>query len=142
MHNYSHLQSSFLVGPEACIKVTNPVSQKCITARAIIDTGAVMTCIRSDIIEQINQEPNLLSFGEDVTLMDYSEKMINYPTCSILLSLINAFGSPDYSARLTVAILPARRFRNYGIIGRDVLNSRKIILDCLKEPETWTVHAT
>jgi hypothetical protein len=139
---YTNLQSSFLLGPEAFITVTNPVNHKAITARAIIDTGATITCIRSDIIEQINQKQNL-SFGEDIILMDYSEKEIKYPTCSILLSLISPYsGSLDYSARLTVAILPARRSRNYGIIGRDVLNSRKIILDCLKEPETWTIHST
>jgi hypothetical protein len=139
MYTYGFLQNS-IVGPEAYIKITNPVNKKSTPTRAIIDTGATITCIRSDIIEKINQTPNLLTFGNDITLLDYSGKEVKYPTCSVLLSLINNSGSLDYFERITVVVLPSRRLRNYGIIGRDVLNSRKIILDCLKEPESWSIH--
>ncbi len=137
MYNYGNLQSPLLVGPEAKIKISHPVDSKAeITINAIIDTGAVFTAVPEFVIEQLQSlSPSPLSKSLPILAKGPFGNPINLSTYWLCLTLVNNNGATDYAASLKIAALPNKC---YAIIGRDILNSRKVILNTY--PEFWSMH--
>lgn len=116
MYKYGNLQTIKVPGPEALLEVQNPsdASQKCQIV-GVLDTGAKMTVIPEDAIASIG---NLVS--STVIVREASGNMLSAKKYFVNLTI------DEYKFNeVEVVALP----RNYAIIGRDILNNLKIILD-------------
>ncbi len=126
MFKYGNLQSPNIPAPQASIKLSNPLepSQSC-QVDAIVDTGALMTCIPELEIKQL---------GKSLT---YSTIKVREPNGNILsrktyfIDILIA----DYEHKNIEVIAISKK---YALIGRDILNQHKVILDAPNQ--RWSLN--
>lgn len=117
MPTYGTLQTMVRVGPQCSIEILNPSSNfRSCKLDAVIDSGAVMTCIPSSHLQRIG---NLIS-GEDVILSDANGHKIRQETYYIHLDFLDFKASIE---QIRVISLPGK---SYALIGRDILNRYKL----------------
>lgn len=127
MFSYGYLQTNICPSPECSLQVYNPSnSQRSRSVNAVVDTGAVMTCIPESVIRRIG---NLVK-GENVDMQDANGNKQSKETYFVNLR-IGMYEFPDFR----VIILPSKK---YALIGRDVLNQQKIMLD--GQCEEWRLN--
>lgn len=117
MPTYGTLQTRVRVGPECSIKILNPSSDtlSC-ELGAIIDSGAVMTCIPSSHLQRIG---NLVR-GRDISLLDANGRGVTQETYYINLNF------PDFEATIEEVRIISLPDKAYALIGRDILNMYKL----------------
>ncbi len=117
MFTYGSLQTLTRLSPETSIQLHNPFnnSQSC-NVHAIVDTGAVMTCIPESTITQLGSS---LVYSE-VALRDANNNIQRKRTYFINITIANH----NYENLEVVAIRKA-----YALIGRDILNQHTVVLD-------------
>lgn len=111
--------------PITWINVFNPLDDsKVERVKVIVDTGAEVTCLPQDVIEKLGK---LLYTEVDVTSpIDIDKRKLRLCVLSLRI--------PEQSEPLhDIEVLEIPR--DYGIIGRDILNKYKIVLDA--QSEQW-----
>ncbi len=114
--SYGNTQHSVSPSPEALVKISNPSDfSKICDVMGIIDSGAVMTCIPESILSQLGK----LTYSS-VSIRDINGNIINRKTYIIDIQI------EDYQIKnVEVIVVPKR----YTLIGRDIINQFKIVLD-------------
>ena len=117
MFTYGRLQTSNPLSPETFIQLYNPFndSQNCHT-NAIVDTGAVMTCIPESTIVQLGS-----SLAYNTVLL----KDANGNTEERMTYWINIILADNEYKNIEVIAVP----KGYALIGRDILNRHKVVLN-------------
>ena len=125
MFIYGTLQSYTYLSPQTSIQLSNPSNNsKSLPVDAIVDTGAVMTCIPESAIIQLGES---LVYST-ITVRDINRNFQERKTYFINISIA------DYEYRnIEVVAIP----KKYALIGRDILNRHKIILDAPNEK--WSI---
>ena len=122
MFSYGHLQSRTRPIPQTSIQVHNPLNNSQNSnaeAEAIVDTGAVMTCIPESIIRQLGS--SLLY--STISIKDVNGNLQPRTTCWIDIII------DDYEyENLEVIAIP----KQFAIIGRDILNTHVVVLNALR----------
>jgi gag-polyprotein putative aspartyl protease len=118
MFSYNNLQNESCLGPGTTIKLCNPSNDKrnC-RVQAIVDTGAVMTIIPQSNFRQLG---DLLEYSE-VGVKDVNGNIVIRPTYIISITIDEDNEFSDIEA----IVMP----KSYAIIGRDILNQCKVVLD-------------
>ena len=121
MFSYGRLQTSTHLSPETSIQLYNPLnnSQNC-RANAIVDTGAVMTCIPKSEIKKLG---NSLIYNK-ILVRDANDNIQERKTYWINIVL----AKEEYKNLEVIATS-----KKYALIGRDILNKHKVILDAPEE---------
>ncbi len=121
MFSYGDLQSPTSPIPQASIQLHNPLnnSQNCDTD-AIVDTGAVMTCIPESEIKKLG---NSLVYNK-IFVRDANNNIQERTTYWIDIRL----AENEYT-NIEVVAIPKR----YALIGRDILNQHKVVLNAPKK---------
>ncbi len=114
---YGSLQGETHLSPETSIQLQNPLnnSQNC-DADAIVDTGAVMTCIPESTITQLGSS---LVYST-VLVRDANNNIEERTTYRIDIEI----DGNEYKNLEVVAIS-----KRYALIGRDILNQHKVVLN-------------
>ncbi|SRR5579871_1482731 len=122
--SYGMTQKSKLPAPEITLEVQSPTSmhnRRNVTC--IVDTGASATCLPSVLLESLN-------------LLDYTEKTVEWGSGerkSVRMHTVNlVIGKMVFKDLFVVGIE-----KNYGLIGRDVLNRYHLACDGLNL--VWSV---
>jgi predicted aspartyl protease len=126
--HYEQIQDNYSSpSPIARIKVSNPYSSKneVKNVKAILDTGGGITCIPQSIIKELG------SFVY-TTIKVRSPLDINKIILRRLYSVIIEFDGQENAVE--VLDIP----KDYAIIGRNILNNYKIILN--GPEETWSIE--
>lgn len=120
MANYGNLQTNVSLGPQCLIHIYNPTDAHIgLNISAIIDSGAAITCISEECVRQL---------GNLVRMPSLQIKTSTNGICSVSSYIIGLrFPEFDESFQdLRVISMPRKR---YAIIGRDILNRYKIVMD-------------
>ncbi len=126
MFKYGYTQNHGTPGPESKIIIIAPHSSKrTSTTNAIVDSGAVISCIPESILTDIDQNN-----------LDYSIKNVQGPFGGIR-ERKTYFVSIRIGACLFDRIEVLSIEKHYAIIGRDLLNSYKVSLDPINK--IWSV---
>ncbi len=127
--SYGYIQNKEFAGPETSLKVLNPSdSSKTVTVAAVVDSAAVMTCIPESQVQQLGN----LNYSS-IQIRDLNNTIAEKRTYIIDIELNNH----RFSNVEVIAIS-----KDYALIGRDILNKFKIILDApnlqwsIEKPET------
>jgi hypothetical protein len=125
--HYEKIQDPFSSpSPIALIEVLNPSSSTDrVIVKAILDMGTGITAIPQSIIHRLG---GLFYTTIDVRLPLEINKIISKELYSVIIE----FGEKLHEVK--VLAIP----KNYAIIGRDILNQHKIILDAPNE--VWSVE--
>ena len=128
MFSYGSLQTSTSLAPETSIQLSNPVnsSQSC-QVDAIVDTGAVMTCVPESAIKKLGGSL-LYSL---ITVRDVTGNIQEKKTYIIDITIANY----EYK-NIEVIPIPKESAR----IGRDILNQHKVILDAPNQK--WSLNGS
>ncbi len=115
------LQTTTRLSPQTSIQVLNPAnnSQKC-HVDAIVDTGAVMTCIPESTIIQLG---NSLIY-DFIKVQDFNGHQHEIKIFWIDIKI----GDYSYQNLKVLAIS-----QKYALIGRDILNQHKVVLNAPEE---------
>ena len=117
MFIYGNLQTSTRLSPQISIQLYNPRNNSPNSnVDAIVDTGAVMTCIPESTITQLGSS---LVYSE-VALRDANNNIQKKRTYFINITIADH----NYENLEVVAIRKA-----YALIGRDILNQHKVVLN-------------
>jgi Retroviral aspartyl protease len=120
MSVYGHFQTEICIGPQCKIKIYNPSNSKlCSEILAIVDSGAVATCIPESNIQSIG---NLVK-GQDVRTKDFNNGTKSRETYHINIRIPGT--QPDIMCVRVISV-PGKK---YAVIGRDILNKFKVVLD-------------
>ena len=102
--------------PTLLVKIINPqIPEKEIENKALLDSGAYMTVIPDDLVEGLELLP-----ASEVEVEGYKEGKQKHPTYFINI----AFKDSLFSYMEVIAVK-----RKYVLIGRDILNQTKLVLD-------------
>ena len=126
MFSYGNLQTTTSIAPQASIKLSNPInsSQSC-QVNAIVDTGAVMTCIPESAIKKLDKS---LVYSK-IQVREFNGNIQERKTYFINISIAN------YEHKnIEVLAIP----KEYALIGRDILNQHKVILDAPNQ--RWSLN--
>lgn len=125
MFSYGNLQNQTSLSPQTSIKLSNPSepSQSC-QVNAIVDTGALMTCI---------PESSLRKLGGSLVYSTIIVKDINGNIQERKTYFIN-ISIADYEYKNIEVLAIAKE---YALIGRDILNQHKVILDAPNQK--WSI---
>lgn len=141
MYRYGTLQSSICPSPQADILVFHPSRQSfCVPVAAIIDTGAVMTILPEQIIRdlatisRLGIDPVETRQGTTVT-----DELFPIPVYQLRLTVIATPNlevidtTEDVNITEDISFLNIKvgsiRGKRYAIIGRDILNEKKLVLN-------------
>ena len=121
MFNYGSLQTTNPLTPQASIQLHNPSnnSQNC-EANAIVDTGAVMTCIPEAEIKKLGRA---LRYST-IQMRDANGNVQVRKTYWISIRI----AEHEYEELEVIAIT-----KKYALIGRDILNQHKLVLNAPKK---------
>ena len=117
---YGNTQSLDCVSPDASIKIINPDNTS--TKRpvnAIVDSGAMMTCIPESMIKKLGQ----LRYSF-VNARDFNGNITQKYTYYINIEL---------ETELFTKVEVIAHAKDYALIGRDILNRKKVTLDAPEE---------
>ena len=119
MFIYGSLQTQTRLSPQTTIQVHDPLnnSQHC-EANAIVDTGAVMTCIPESEIKKLGI--NRSGAYRIRLVRDANGNIQERKTYFINISIANY----EYKGIEVISIS-----KKYALIGRDILNQHKVVLD-------------
>jgi len=101
------------------------------TAKAIIDTGATITCVPASIIDAIGRKNLSATSKKVVGAFRGRRSQLEKESYTVNLKLGNC-----YFENIEVVVLPDME---YGLIGRDILNDFKITFD--GPNDSWKVEA-
>lgn len=134
MYKYGNLQSPsalYPLCPEAKIVVSHPSDESIIRLPipAIIDTGAVMTVVPGEIIQELARISPLYPFGKKSFRManDQSGELLTY---LIYLRVIDTTNQIDFQGEIEVVSIPSKE---YAAIGRDILNQNKVVFNAPRQ---------
>lgn len=118
MHKYGSIQSKAVFSPQLIITVSSPKNNTLIgDVEAVVDSGAVMTCIPVRVIESLNENE-----------LEISTKIVSSATGNAIEKItyiVNIiFSNHEYK---DIEVIPLEK--NYALIGRDILNKHKINLN-------------
>ena len=126
--SYGYIQNKEFAGPETSLKVLNPSdSSKTVTVAAVVDSAAAMTCIPESHVQQLGN----LNYSF-IQIRDLNNTIAEKRTYIINIELNNY----RFNNVQVIAIA-----KDYALIGRDILNQFKSILDApnlqwsLEKPE-------
>ena len=117
MSSDGNLQTTTSIAPQASIKLYNPInsSQSC-QVNAIVDTGAVMSCVPESAIKKLDKS---LAYST-IYVRDANGNIQERKTYKINILIA------DYEHNnIEVIAIP----KEFALIGRDILNQHKVILD-------------
>lgn len=120
MFDYGTLQTELRTGPQCVVTVSNPYgvdSDISASVNAIVDTGAAMSCIPESIIRELG---NLVR-DDNLNMRDANGGIASKRTFIVELR-IGGVNIPD-------DIRVVETTGKYILIGRDVLNHYKVVLD-------------
>lgn len=118
--SYGYTQNSDFPSPEAFIRLSNPGdSTKMTSLLGIVDSGAVMTCIPESKIANLGN----LEYST-IEVCDANGNWYGRKTY-----LVNLFLENQVFGELEVIALP----KNFALIGRDILNRNKIMLNASRD---------
>lgn len=125
MLSYGNLQNQTSLSPQALITLSNPSSssQSC-QVDAIVDTGALMTCIPESEIKKLGEA----LLYKLIIVRDFNGNTQRRKTYFIDISIA------DYEHKNIEVIAISKE---YALIGRDILNQHKIILDAPNQ--RWSI---
>lgn len=122
MFPYGKLQSINCIGPECELTIINPYNPyKKTSLRAIVDSGAVVTAIPKEIIKDLG---NIVS-DQKVYMKNADGSLRKVNTYHVKLQI----GDEILTER--VIAIPNK---TYALIGRDILNKYKVVLDAVCKP--------
>lgn len=125
MFNYGTLQTSITPAPQTSIELSNPSNNsKSLQVDAIVDTGAVMTCVPESVIKQLGES----LIYSTIQVRDANGNIQERRTYRINIRIT------DYEYK-NVEVIPITK--QYALIGRDILNQHKIILDAPNQK--WSI---
>jgi predicted aspartyl protease len=119
MFSYGNLQTPISLSPQTSIIIHNPLNTFCCDVKAIVDTGAAMTCIPESEIRNLER----------------SGRSLIYDTIRVIDANGNIQERTRYLLNITIASIEYPRFKviaiskNYALIGRDILNNYKVVLN-------------
>jgi hypothetical protein len=126
MFSYGNIQNPNCPGPECFITIVNPSSSSNISqVEAIVDSGAVMTCVPESIIQRLG---NLIY--SRVTMQDASGSLSDRITYFVNIEITDDRNFQN----LEVIAIPKR----YALIGRDILNQNKVVL--YAQQQQWILN--
>lgn len=118
MPNYGRLQCKHISGPEVdCLARSQKNSTSSFKIKGIIDTGATITCLPSSAIDKLIENAYL-----EYTVMDVEDFSGAVHEMKIYRIHLNLEGWGEEVEVVSYA-------GKYAIIGRDILNDLKVILD-------------
>ncbi len=116
MFCYGNLQTNIRPSPEVSIQVCNPLNDSLKSnVSAIVDTGAFMTCLPQSIIQQLGKLPY-----SQIGVQGPIGKPVNRKTYHVHIKI-----AEHVDQVVEVLAIP----REYALIGRDILNRHKVVLD-------------
>jgi hypothetical protein len=115
---YGNAQSQRITGPQCKVTVINPCTLICTDVVAILDTGATITLLPEPVIVSVGR----LESGERIQVR--VENGMTRNTSSYIVNL--AVG--DFSFE-NIDVISTNRA--YAIVGRDILNRHKFVLDAI-----------
>ncbi|ELS03983.1 Retroviral aspartyl protease [Xenococcus sp. PCC 7305] len=125
--NDGNLQDSDVTDSEASIKLSNPLeSSRSCQVKAIVDTGISMTCIPESVIVDLGK---LLVYSR-VKVRDANGNIRTAKTYMIDVAIADDKGQYKYLyCNIEVVAIP----KEYGLIGRDILNKHSVTLNSSSE---------
>jgi hypothetical protein len=115
--SYGNIQDSNCPSPEAYIKISNPLNySKSCRVKALIDSGAAMTCVPESTIKRLGHN---LDYNE-IGLRDANNRIETRKLYTINID-IGTYTFQDFE----VIAIP----KSYALIGRDILNQSRVMLD-------------
>lgn len=122
MFSYGNTQSPMRSSPQASIIVCHPLGDSHLNVEAIVDSGAFMTCVPDTIISYLGTN----MYGS-ITVSGPLNQPVTRKTYYIHMSIIN---NDDYTSACDCGLVEVIAIpRNYALIGRDVLNQYKVVLN-------------
>ena len=110
---YGYTQNRNYLSPDTVITVFNPADEsQSIEVIAIFDTGAIMTCLPEQEIRKLSR----LNYGS-VKVRGVNDTIVERPTYIVDIQL-----GDNMFSYIEVVATP----KNYGMIGRDILNRTKV----------------
>ena len=120
MFSYGNLQTPNSPIPQTSIQLHNPLNDsQNYNADAVVDTGAVMTCIPESIITQL---------GSSLAYSTIQVKDVNGNFQTRKTYLIDIIIDDYEYEDLEVIAMP----KQFAVIGRDILNAHVIVLNALR----------
>ncbi len=114
--NYGNFQHQDFLSPDIVITVFNPSdNSKNREVKAIFDTGAVMTCLPEKEIEKLG----------GLNYSSINVRGVNDITLERKTYFVNIQLGDNMFSNIEVVAIP----KSYGVIGRDILNSFKVVFD-------------
>ena len=121
MFEYGNLQSSDVSSPQTSVHACNPSNEsQGSIIQTIVDTGAVKTCIPESTVEHLGDS---LAYSE-VLVRDANGNLTRRKTYFVDITIANN----SYS-NIEVVAIP----KEYGLIGRDILNQERVVLNAPEE---------
>lgn len=121
---YGNNQNPICPSPDAFIRLINPSNpSKFAGTKAIVDSGAVMTCIPESIFSKLGK----LQYS-NANVRDVNNIVISRKTYIVNIQLENKFFS-----NIEVIVIS----KDYALIGRDILNQKKVTLNA---PESIWIY--
>ncbi|OUL17876.1 retroviral-like aspartic protease family protein [Nostoc sp. 106C] len=123
MFEYGNLQTNTCIGPQCTILLCNPSNiEQNISIDAIVDSGAVRTCIP---VSKLKRLGNLVQ-GNTVSMRDANGGYQTREAYFVDIKIGN-----DLFENIQIIKIPDKEppKNNYAIIGRDVLNEKKVMLN-------------
>lgn len=126
---YGTLQSSEFLGPEAMVQINTRM------IGAIVDTGAVLTAIPEHIINRLGP----LSYSlVTVRLANGEERDARTAMVRIRVTSDDIGNAIDISEPIEVVVIDNSFNRRYALIGRNILNRYRLVLD--GPQEIWRIE--
>jgi hypothetical protein len=134
MFQYGNTQHPQSISPDAVLEVSNPANPtKRLTINAIVDSGAIITCIPASVIEMLGG----LKY-KPVSTVSLAGQQLILEKYTVNLRIIKEFETSAFEFRdVEVLAIPGKQ---YALIGRDILNNYKIILD--GPNHTWSIETS
>lgn len=128
MFDYGTLQSTECLSPEIDIYAYSPSEGELVRrANAMLDSGAVMTCVPKWVIDRLGP----------LTYSSVRVRLANGELRDAITAVIRIrVASHDIPNRIEVVIID----KEYALIGRDILNRYRVMLD--GPEERWSIEFT
>lgn len=125
MFKYGNLQDSISLVPQTSIELSNPSNNsQSFQVDAILDTGASMTCIPESAIAELGESLIYSKIMVRNLIGNTQERQTYFLNISIA----------NYEHKnIEVIAIP----KKYALVGRDILNQHKIVLDAPKQK--WSI---
>lgn len=131
MFSYGNTQDLQCISPDALLEVVNPAKlYQNDKVDAIVDSGAVITCIPQSTIDNIGQ----LDY-DHVEARNADGSIVLLRRCIVHITITNNNNYNLYQHNVRDIPVLAIPNKGYALIGRDIINDYKVILNAPNR--TW-----